>query len=668
MADGLLSLTNKVEMSAVQDLPRPAELIRKVAGRNRVVIENVHPQIDGGRFAIKRVIGDTVVVEADVFADGHDLVSCRLLHRWEGESEWAYAKMQALGNDRWHAEFSVSNLGSYRYTIEGWVDHVQTWQTDLHKRIAVGQDVAIDIEIGAKLIEGAARRAKGVDAERLWTWLAHLRHPDIQHRKAAALHEELLEIARRYPDCSVATRYEKELLVTVDRERAIFSAWYELFPRSFGSFRDAKNWLPYVASMGFDVLYLPPIHPVGRAFRKGRNNAVMAEAGDVGSPWAIGAAEGGHKSVDPELGRLEDFRQLIQDARKYGLEIAMDLAYQASGDHPYLREHPEWFRVRPDGSIQYAENPPKKYQDIYPFDFETEHWPELWGELKSVVDFWIDEGVRIFRVDNPHTKPFLFWEWLIADVRARYPEVIFLAEAFTRPKVMYRLAKLGFSQSYTYFAWRNAKQELTEYFEELTQVSDFFRPNLWPNTPDILTELLQSGGRPAFMIRAVLAATLGASWGIYGPAFELADHTAREPGSEEYLNSEKYEKKMWNLEQPWSLRDFIARINFIRKDNIALHRNRLKFHWTDNPMILCYTKASSDFSNVIATVVNLDLVYRQSGFVHLDLGALQMDSNRPFQVSDLLHEDTYTWQGSRNYVELTPETKPAHILRVTRGA
>ena len=655
-------------MSAVQDLPRAVELVRKLGGRRRVVIEDLRPQIEGGRFAIKRVIGDAVTVEADVFADGHDLVSCRLLHRWEGEAEWAYAPMRPVGNDRWRAEFSASTLGTYRYTIEGWVDHIQTWQMDLRKRIAAGQDIAVDVEIGAKLIEQAANRARGADAERLWTWLVNLRHPDMEHRKAAALHEELLEVARRYPDWRFATRYEKELLVTVDREKAIFSAWYELFPRSFGSLRDAGRWLPYVASMGFDVLYLPPIHPVGRAFRKGRNNAASADAEDVGSPWAIGAAEGGHKSLDRELGELDDFRRLIQDARKYGLEIAMDLAYQASADHPYLRDHPEWFRKRPDGTIQYAENPPKKYQDIYPFDFENEYWPTLWDELKSIVDFWIDEGVRIFRVDNPHTKPFPFWEWLIADVRARYPEVIFLAEAFTRPKVMYRLAKLGFSQSYTYFAWRNTKEELTEYFEELTRLDDFFRPNLWPNTPDILTELLQSGGRPAFMIRAVLAATLGASWGIYGPAFELTDHLAREPGSEEYLNSEKYERKTWDLEQPSSLRPFLARINFIRRENIALHRNHLKFHPTDNPMLLCYTKTSSDASNVIATVVNLDPGHKQWGFVHLDLAALQLDFSRPFQAIDLLNDENYTWQGSRNYVELTPETKPAHILRLIRGA
>ena len=656
-------------MSAVQDVPAATELIRKIAGRKRVAIEDVRPQIDDGRFPIKRVVGESVTVEADVFADGHDLVACRLLCRWEGESDWAFTPMQRIENDRWRAEFSVCNLGCYRYTIEGWVDHLQTWQADLRKRIEAGQDVSIDLQIGAQFIEEAARRANGIDAERLSSWLDTLRHSDPEHRKAAALHQDLLDIARRYPDWRYATRFERELGVTVEREKALFSAWYELFPRSFGTLRDAPAWLPYVASMNFDVLYLPPIHPVGKAFRKGRNNATAAQSGDVGSPWAIGAAEGGHKSLHPELGDLEDFRRLIAQAKEYGLEIAMDLAFQTSADHPYVLKHPEWFRTRPDGTIQYAENPPKKYQDIYPFDFESDHWPELWEELKSIADFWIEQGVRIFRVDNPHTKPFPFWEWLLNEIRKRHPDVIFLAEAFTRPKVMYRLAKLGFSQSYTYFAWRDSKQELTEYFEELTDLSDFFRPNLWPNTPDILTALLQSGGRAAFMARTVLAATLGASWGIYGPAFELMDHVAREPGSEEYLNSEKYERKHWDLHSPDSLRPFITRINHIRRDNPALHKNHLRFHPTDNPMLLCYSKSSPDNSkpapdnsNIIVTVVNLDPSHKQWGFVTLDL---PMDFSRPYHAIDLLNEETYLWQGARNYVELTPESKPAHILRIS---
>jgi starch synthase (maltosyl-transferring) len=651
-------------MSAVQDLPAAAELIRKIAGRRRVAIEDVRPRVDDGRFAAKRVIGESVVVEADVFTDGHDLVSCRLLYRWEHEADWAFAPMEPLGNDRWRAEFPASNLGCYRYTIEGWVDHLQTWQADLRKRVAAGHDVAVDIEIGARFVEEAAQRANGPDAERLRSWLDVLRHhPDPEYRKAAALHQDLLDIARRYPDWQYATRYEKELTVAVEREKALFSAWYELFPRSFGTLRDAESWLPYVASMGFDVLYLPPIHPIGRAYRKGKNNQASAGPDDVGSPWAIGAAEGGHKSLHPELGTLDDFRRLMETAKSYHLEVALDLAYQASADHPYVRDHAEWFRRRPDGTIQYAENPPKKYQDIYPFDFESEQWTELWEELKSVAEFWIEQGIRIFRVDNPHTKPFSFWEWLIAEIRKSHPDVIFLAEAFTRPKVVYRLAKLGFSQSYSYFAWRNTQQELTEYFTELAEVADFFRPNLWPNTPDILTALLQSGGRPAFMVRAVLAATLSASWGIYGPAFELAERVPREPGSEEYLNSEKYEKKAWDLHNPGNLHNFISRINQIRRENSALHKNDLQFHLTDNPMLLCYSK--SDHSNVVVTVVNLDPAHKQWGFVNLDL---PIDLSRPYQAIDLLNDETYTWQGSRNYIELTPEVKPAHILRLNAGA
>jgi len=655
-------------MPAVQDLSTARDLLKTLTGRKRAVIENVRPQIDGGRFPIKRVAGETVTVEADVFSDGHDHVCCRLLYRWEQEADWATMEMKPLGNDRWRAEFPVPSLGGYRYTIEGWVDHLETWHDDLLKRIAAGQDVTVEIEIGARLVEQAADRAKGGDAERLRSWLGVLRDSDPERCKAAALRQDLMDIARRYPDWRLATRFEKELTVTVEREKALYSSWYELFPRSFGTLRNAGDWLPYVASMGFDVLYLPPIHPIGEAFRKGKNNAVTAEAGDVGSPWAIGAAAGGHKSVEKTLGNLDDFRSLVARAREYGLEIAMDLAFQCSADHPYVREHPEWFRARPDGTIQYAENPPKKYQDIYPFDFESERWPELWEELKSIADFWIGEGVRIFRVDNPHTKPFAFWEWLIGDIKGRHPEVIFLAEAFTRPKVMYRLAKLGFSQSYTYFAWRNTKQEIVEYFTELNSVADFFRPNLWPNTPDILTALLQSGGRPAFMIRAVLAATLGASWGIYGPAFELSDNIARETGSEEYLNSEKYEIKKWDLSAASSLRDFIGRINHIRRENSALHRNHLRFHETDNPMLLCYTKATTDASNIIAVVVNLDPQNKQWGFVNLDLTALGIDATRPFQAIDLLGGESYTWQGPRNYVELTPATRPAHILRLASGA
>jgi starch synthase (maltosyl-transferring) len=650
-------------------------------GRHRVVIERISPEIDCGRFPIKRVVGEMVVVEADVFADGHDQVGCQILFCHDGSAEQT-APMQPLGNDRWRGSFRVTELGRYRYTVEGWSDRFQTWRSELLKRVAAGQDVRIELLIGAKLIEEAAARANRQDASILRDWARRIRAANAQNTteeesgSAIALAEQVLEVIQRYPDREFATRYEKPLGITVDREKARFSTWYELFPRScsqqpgrHGTLADCEAWLPYIASMGFDVVYLPPVHPIGCSFRKGRNNSPSALPEDVGSPWAIGSANGGHKSIQPELGTLEDFRRFVGKATEHDLEVALDIAFQCTPDHPYVRQHPDWFRTRPDGTIQYAENPPKKYQDIYPLDFETPSWGALWEELKSVFQFWIDQGVSIFRVDNPHTKAFAFWEWVLEEIQKHHPEVIFLAEAFTRPHVMYRLAKLGFSQSYTYFAWRNTKQELTDYFRELTatEVKEFFRPNLWPNTPDILPEFLQVAGRPAFMIRLILAATLGASYGIYGPAFELCENVAVRPGSEEYLNSEKYELKHRDLAASWSLKDLIARVNRARKENPALQSNHnLRFHETDNPTLICYSKATDDLSNVIVVVVNLDAFHRQTGWVHLDLESLGLDANHAFQAHDLLGEGRYLWQGARNYVELTPESLPAHILRVRR--
>ena len=646
-------------------------------GQRRVAIEKVSPEIDCGAFPIKRVVGETVVVEADVFADGHDQVVCQLLYLREGQKEWQSSPMTALGNDRWRGEFPVPKAGRYEYTIEGWIDRFQTWRNGLIKRIDARQDVRIDLLIGAELIEGAAVRAKGEDAGLLRQWARRIREEkEMQSATSLALEEELFRAMQRHPDRQFATRYEKPLAALVDREKAGFSTWYEVFPRScspeagrHGTFRDCESWLPYIASMGFDVVYLPPVHPIGRAFRKGKNNSVVAEPEDVGSPWAIGSEEGGHTSIHPQLGTLEDFRHFVSAAAKHGLEVALDIAFQCTPDHPYVKQHPEWFRKRPDGTIQYAENPPKKYQDIYPLDFESEDWRALWDELKNVFQFWIDQGVRIFRVDNPHTKPFSLWEWVIGEIKKEHGDVLFLAEAFTRPHVMYRLAKLGFSQSYTYFTWRNTKEELTSYFTELTQtnVREYFRPNLWPNTPDILPEFLQVGGRPAFMIRLILAATLGASYGIYGAAFELCDNTPAQPGSEEYLNSEKYELKHRDLHAAWSLKDLISRINRIRKQNAALQSNRnLRFHGIDNPMLICYSKTTDDLSNVIVVIVNLDAFHRQTGWVQLDLTALGLEADHAFQVHDLLGEGRYLWQGSRNYVELTPESLPAHILHVRR--
>jgi starch synthase (maltosyl-transferring) len=646
-------------------------------GRRRVVIEGITPEIDAGRFPVKRAMGERVAVEADVFADGHEAVACALLWRPVGVEQWSETEMEPLGNDRWSASFRVDQLGSYEYTVLGWVDRFRTWRDDLAKRIQAGQDVAVELLIGAGLVEAAARRAGGADRTDLRERARALKETgDDAARRAAALDVGLAALLRRYPDRALPTRYDRVLLVRVDRERARFGAWYELFPRStaaepgrHGTLTDCEKRLDYVAAMGFDVVYLPPIHPIGSAFRKGRNNSLTPGPDDPGSPWAIGAAEGGHTAIHPALGGTEDLERLVRGARERGMEIALDLAFQCAPDHPYVQSHPGWFRHRPDGTIQYAENPPKKYQDIYPLDFESEDWAALWNELKTVVLHWVERGVRIFRVDNPHTKPFAFWEWLIAEVQGAHPDVIFLAEAFTRPKVMYRLAKLGFTQSYTYFAWRNTKEELVAYFSELTQteVREFFRPNLWPNTPDILTEYLQFGGRPAFMIRFVLAATLGASYGIYGPAFELGEHTPRAPGSEEYLNSEKYEIRNWDLENAWSLRDFITRVNGIRRAEPALHCDRgLRFHATDNPMLLCYSKATADLSNVVLVAVNLDARHTQAGWVNLDLGALGIEEDQPYQVHDELGDGRYLWHGPRNYLELDPRTLPAHIFRLRR--
>jgi starch synthase (maltosyl-transferring) len=645
-------------------------------GRRRVVIEGVSPEVDCGRFPIKRTVGEGVDVEADAFTDGHDAVRCLVLHRPGDEGEWAEVPMEALPNDRWRGSFTVERLGRHRYTVVGWVDHWVTWRRDIAKKIAAGQDVAVDLLVGADLVAATAARAGGADAETLAAWEATLRGPATDAIAALDEDSELRALMERHPDRSLETRYERELEIVVDPVRARFSAWYELFPRSLGengahgTLRDCEAWLPRIADMGFDVLYLPPVHPIGREHRKGRNNATTAEPDDVGSPWAIGAAEGGHKDVHPDLGTVDAVARLARAARAHGIELALDIAFQTAPDHPYVREHAEWFRRRPDGTVQYAENPPKKYQDIYPFDFETEAAGALWEELADVVRFWLDRDVRTFRVDNPHTKPFPFWEWLIDGVKREHPDAVFLSEAFTRPKVMYRLAKLGFTQSYTYFAWRNTKWEITEYFTELTRTAprEFFRPNLWPNTPDILTEHLQTGGRPAFVARLVLAATLGASYGIYGPPYEVLEGRPREPGSEEYLDSEKYQLRSWDVDGPGAIGETIARVNRIRHENPALHGDRsLRFHGIGNDQLICYSKRTDDRSNVILVVCNLDLHHRQSGWTELDLGELGIDAGAGgFQVHDLLGGARYLWHGAHNYVELDPHVLPAHILRVRR--
>jgi starch synthase (maltosyl-transferring) len=651
-------------------------MIEQQESRIRIVIEGVTPEIDGGRFPIKRIIGDKVVVEADIFADGHDILSAALLYHKESDPNWTEVYMKFLENDRWRGSFVVSELGQYLFTFTAWMDRFKTWQQDMIKKIKANQDISVDLLIGAQMIEEASQHAKKRDIGTMQNWVESLRSTEMSPSAKAklALGKKVAIVMTKYSDQYSVATYPRELVVTVDREKARFSSWYEMFPRScisnpgqHGTFIDCETRLPYISDMGFDVLYLPPIHPIGYRNRKGKNDTTMAKAGDPGTPWAIGSQEGGHTAVHPKLGTLEDFRRFIAKAKEYGIEVALDLAFQCAPDHPYVKEHPEWFRWRPDRTVQYAENPPKKYQDIYPLDFETENWRELWKELKSIVDFWIEQGVRIFRVDNPHTKPFAFWEWLISEAKKDYPDLIFLSEAFTRPKIMYRLAKMGFNQSYTYFTWRNTKTELIQYFTELiqTDVREFFRPNLWPNTPDILSDYLREGGRPAFMIRLILAGTLGANYGIYGPAFELCENHRKDRGSEEYLGSEKYELKYWDIENPGSLKDFITRVNDIRRGNPALHSDlSLRFHSVDNDQLICYSKCTEDLSNVILVVVNLDYRYKQSGWIDLSLEELRLNNGKPYEVHDLLGGATYQWQGTQNFVELDPQKIPAYIFQI----
>jgi starch synthase (maltosyl-transferring) len=642
-----------------------------------VVIEHVKPQVDHGRFAIKRTPDETVTVEADVFTDGHEQLRCLLRHRRADARDWTEAPMAPLGNDRWRGEFTVLELGRYEYQLIGWVDAFQSWRHDFVRRNAADEEeLAVALQAGAMLVQDAVKRASPAAAKRMREIArALIANDDLAARRELALGEELLELMNASPDRGFATISEP-LCVVVEPERAHFSAWYELFPRScgpaargHGTFADCEAELPRLAAMGFDILYLPPIHPIGRINRKGRNNTLVPNSDDPGSPWAIGAEEGGHKAVHPGLGTLADFGRLVAAARRLGIEVALDIALQCAPDHPYVKEHPEWFRRRPDGSVQYAENPPKKYEDIYPFNFASGRCSALWEEIRSILEFWIAQGVRVFRVDNPHTKPFALWEWLIGEIKRERPDVVFLSEAFTRPRVMHRLAKLGFSQSYTYFAWRNTKAELTEYFTELTagEGREYFRPNAWPNTPDILTEYLQHGGRPAFMIRLVLAATLCANYGIYGPAFELCENRAREPGSEEYLDSEKYEIKHRDLDRPDGLKDFIARVNTARRDNRALHFDwNLRFHGVDNDQLICYSKVTREGTGAMLMVVNLDPHHTQSGWVDLDPDVLGVEGGKTFQAHDLLSDARYLWHGRRNYVELNPHVCPAQIFRVRR--
>lgn len=665
----------------------------------RPVVRAVSPVVDGGRRPAKGTVGELVAVAADAFVDGHDPLWCELRHRHESATTWTVTPLTKSYDDRWHGVLPVEELGLYRFWVRATVDEFAGWRDDLRARADAGQDIAVHLETGAllleelmtrfrsseralvaRLAEALRRSRRGLESEAptelAAQWLDDAGPPGPTSLGDVLFSPSLAALLGPVAAPSSAANAGPFALLA-EPARARFSAWYEMFPRSagtdagHGTFADVGRRLDYVERMGFDVLYLPPIHPIGHTARKGRNAATKAEPDDVGSPWAIGAAEGGHTAVHPDLGTVDDFRELVREAGDRGIDVAIDLAFQASPDHPWVREHPTWFRHAPDGTIRYAENPPKRYEDIYPFDFESPDWPDLWRALLDVVRFWVAQGVRIFRVDNPHTKPFAFWEWLLASIRAEAPSTIFLSEAFTRPRVMEHLARVGFTQSYTYFTWRSSKWELETYAESLTrsETSHYLRPNLWPNTPDILTDELQEGGRSAFLARLVLAATLAASYGIYGPAFELQEHVPREPGSEEYLRSEKYEIRSWDLDSPTTLAPFIALVNRIRQEHVALQFNdSLRFHGTDNDALIAYSKVREAGAgrDVVLTVVNLDHDHAQSGWLQLDLDALGLDPDEPFVAHDLLSDARYAWRGSVNFVKLDPADVPCHIFSLTQ--
>jgi starch synthase (maltosyl-transferring) len=656
----------------------------------RIVIESVAPQVDGGRFAVKAVAGDTLDLSADVRKDGHDLLRAAVIWRKLdladlragrpppppdlARKDWREAPLRSeyAFNDRWFGRIALDGVGPYAFTVIAWTDSFGSWCEGLRKKRAAGQDVASELLEGLALLEGVAGAARGPDRLALLETIAALRAAGGGGEGAEiALAPHLAELVGRNDPRRDLRAFDVEIPVWADREKARFGSWYEMFPRSCGtdprrgsSLREAERRLPDIAAMGFDVLYLPPVHPIGTAHRKGRNGAGAAGPGDPGSPWAIGAAEGGHTAVHPDLGTLEDFDHFLAAAGENGLEVALDFAVQCSPDHPWVKEHPEWFRRRPDGTIQYAENPPKKYQDIYPLDFETADRDGLHGALRDVVLFWAARGVRIFRVDNPHTKPESFWEWLIAEVRRRHPDVLFLAEAFTRPKRLRRLARVGFTQSYTYFTWRNTRRELEEYGDELfnSDVRLFLRPNFFTNTPDILPEVLQRGGRPAFMSRLVLAATLSPSYGIYS-GFELCEDRPLGDGSEEYLDSEKFQIKVRDWDRPGHIKVLVTALNRIRREHPALQRaDNLRFLASTDPHLIAYAKAAPDVGDVLVIVVNVDPHSAHEGVVTLPD---ELFNHRPrYRVTDLLTGTEYNWEGPTNYVRLDPGALPAHVLRV----
>ncbi|MBV9657019.1 MAG: alpha-1,4-glucan--maltose-1-phosphate maltosyltransferase [Verrucomicrobia bacterium] len=650
-----------------------------------VVIENVVPTVNGGRQALKRVVGDELLVEADIFKDGHDVMAAVLKWRQVSDKTWREAPMELLINDRWRGSCRLLENGPHEFTIEAWQETWESWRHEWHKKFEAGQrDLGTEIIEGALLLEGAAARAKKnkadtADSGRLLELAAKFRAGDADAVNALADDPEVRVWMEVYADRGAATQLEPAVPVWVDRPAARFAAWYEFFPRSAegkpehegtSTFRTCLGRVDDAKAMGFDVIYFPPIHPIGATKRKGKNNSVTSQPGEPGSPYAIGSAAGGHKAVEPSLGTLKDFDWLVKQIRERGMEVALDFAINCSPDHPYVKEHPEWFFHRPDGTIKFAENPPKRYEDIYPLNFHNENWKALWEEMKSIILFWCEHGVRIFRVDNPHTKPVSFWEWLISGVQAKFPDAIFLSEAFTKPKMMKALAKAGFTQSYSYFTWRTAKWEIEEYFTELTQteVADYMRANLFPNTPDILPFHLQTGGRPMFMIRAVLATTLSSVYGIYA-GFELCENAAL-PGREEYFDSEKYQFKSRDWNAPGNIKELLTKLNRARQENRALQLyDNLRFHPTTNEAIIFYSKMTPARDSVILVVVNLDPHNVQSGFVEAPVDEFALPpgvADSGYFVEDLLTGERYRWQGRRNYVSLDPHARPAHVLRLER--
>jgi starch synthase (maltosyl-transferring) len=644
---------------------------------DRIVIEGIRPSTPSG-YPAKAVVGRPVPITADVFRDGHDILAARV--RWRrvngAKGKWSAAMMRPLGNDRYEAVIEAAELGAHEFIVEGWTDRLATWRHEVTVKLGAGQNVELELEEGARLLEEAAGRVDRADRARVQTAADSLRNTQAsqESRLSGALDPTLVSLLDELPDPADLTK-SAPMPLWVDRERALYGAWYELFPRSYGGLVGATERLAAVANMGFDVVYVPPVHPIGRSFRKGRNNSLEPGPGDPGSPWAIGAAEGGHEALHPELGSFEDFDAFVAESRRLGMEVALDYALQCSPEHPWVKAHPEWFHHRPDGTIKYAENPPKKYQDIYPVNM----WPAdpadrqaLWEACKDVLDFWIGHGVRIFRVDNPHTKPFAFWAWVIKEIQAEHPEIVFLAEAFTRPKLMARLAEVGFSQSYTYFTWRNTKAELAEYLDEvaLGPKADYMRPNFWPNTPDILSGILRGGGPGAFRLRLVLAACMTPSYGIYS-GYELCENQPMSDANEEYFESEKYEIKHRDFSQPGSLVPFVARINDIRRRHPAFaDLGNVAFHHSGNDQILCWSKANLAADDVMLMVVNLDPHNTHEDTLSLDLPALGFDWNETFEAFDELTGMTFIWTGAHPYVRLDPGL-PAHVLHLRhpgRGA